>query len=94
MKLTQEIIDQIQKHMEHTKLNGDLNWLDGDDIEVQIAGTFAADRFIVIKNLSKKPFENAQPHPYFDYEKKVFTRDGREEYVKQQKEIIKNIDKK
>ncbi len=94
MKLTQEIIDQIQKHMEHTKLNGDLNWLDGDDIEVQIAGTFAADRFIVIKNLSKKPFENAQPHPYFDYEKKVFTKDGREEYVKQQKEIIKNIDKK
>ena len=95
MKLTQEIIDQIQKHMEHTKLkNGDLNWIDGDDIEVQIAGTFAADRFIVIKNLSKKPFENAQPHPYFDYEKKVFTKDGREEYVKQQKEIIKNIDKK
>ena len=94
MKLTQEIIDQIQKHMEHTKLNGDLNWLDGDDIEVQIAGTFAADRFIVIKNLSKKPFENAQPHPYFDYEKKVFTKDGREKYVKQQKEIIKNIDKK
>ena len=53
MKLTQEIIDQIQKHMEHTKLNGDLNWLDGDDIEVQIAGTFAADRFIVIINRTK-----------------------------------------
>ena len=53
MKLTQEIIDQIQKHMEHTKLNGDLNWLDGDDIEVQIAGTFAADRFIVIHNRTK-----------------------------------------
>ena len=92
MKLTQEIIDQIQKHMEHTKLNGDLNWLDGDKIEVQIAGTFAADRFIVIKNLSMKPFENAQPHPYFDYEKKVFTKDGREEYAKEQKEIIKNAD--
>ena len=92
MKLTQEIIDQIQKHMEHTKLNGDLNWLDGDKIEVQIAGTFAADRFIVIKNLSKKPFENAKPHPYFDYEKKVFTKDGREEYAKEQKKIIKNAD--
>ena len=89
MKLTQEIIDQIQKHMEHTKLNGDLNWLDGDDIEVQIAGTFAADKFIVIKNLSKKPFENAQPHPYVDYEKKVFTKDGREEYMKEQKESKK-----
>ena len=85
MKLTQEIIDQIQKHMEHTKLNGDLNWLDGDDIEVNLAGTFAADKFIVIKNKSKKPFENAKPHPYFDYEKKVFTKDGREEYVKELK---------
>ena len=89
MKLTQEIIDQIQEYMNHTKLNGDLNWLDGDDIEVQIAGTFAADRFIVIKNLSKKPFENAQPHPYFDYEKKVFTKDGREEYVKNKNNIGK-----
>ena len=53
MKLTQEIIDQIQEHMNHTKKNGDLNWLDGDDIEVQIAGTFAADRFIVIINRTK-----------------------------------------
>ena len=74
MKLTQEIIDQIQEAMEHTKLNGDLNWLDGDEIEVQLAGTFAKDRFIVLKNTSKNPFENAQPHPYFDYEKKVFTK--------------------
>ena len=41
---------------------------------------------------SKKPFENAQPHPYFDYEKKVFTKDGREEYAKEQKKIIKNAD--
>ena len=72
MKLTQEIIDQIQKHMEHTKLNGDLNWLDGDDIEVNLAGTFAADKFIVIKNASKKPWVPANPHPRFDYEKKEF----------------------
>ena len=79
MKLTQEIIDQIQEAMEHTKMNGDLNWLDGDDIEVQIAGTFAKDKFIVLKNTSKNPWEPAQPHPRFDYEKKEF---------------IKNIDKK
>ena len=72
MKLTQEIIDQIQKHMDHTKLNGDLNWLDGDDIEVNLAGTFAADKFIVIKNASKKPWVPANPHPRFDYEKKEF----------------------
>ena len=49
---------------------------------MQIAGTFAKDKFIVLKNVSKNPFENAQPHPYFDYEKKVFTKDGREEYMK------------
>ena len=72
MKLTQEIIDQIQEAMEHTKLNGDLNWLDGDEIEVQLAGTFAADKFIDIKNASKKPWVPANPHPRFDYEKKEF----------------------
>ena len=82
MRLTQKVIDQIQLAMTHTKMNGDTNWKDGDDIEVQIAGTFAKDKFIVLANTSKKPFENAQPHPYFDYEKKMFTKDGREEYMK------------
>ena len=85
MKLTQEIIDQIQEAMLHTKKNGDINWQDSDEIEVQLAGTFAADRFIVIKNTSKNPVVSALPHPYFDYEKKVFTKDGREEYIKAQK---------
>ena len=75
MKLTQEIIDQIQEAMEHTKLNGDLNWLDGDDIEVQLAGTFAKDKFIVIKNTSKNPWVPANPHPRYDYEKKEFIKD-------------------
>ena len=37
----------------------------------------------------KNPFENAQPHPYFDYEKKVFTKDGREEYMKEQEKLKK-----
>ena len=76
MKLTQELIDKIQEAMLHTNLKGEINWKDGDDIEVQIAGTFAKDKFIVLKNASKNPFENAQPHPHFDYEKKVFTKDG------------------
>ena len=89
MKLTQEVIDQIQEAMNHTKKNGDTNWEDGDDIDVCLAGTFAADRFIVLKNTSKNPFENAQPHPYFDYEKKVFTKDGREEYAKDKNNIKK-----
>ena len=63
MKLTQELIDKIQEAMLHTNLKGEINWKDGDDIEVQIAGTFAKDKFIVLKNASKNPFENAQPHP-------------------------------
>ena len=70
MKLTQELIDQIQQAMNHTKKNGDLNWNDGDEIEVQLAGTFAADKFIVIKNKSKDPVVSTPPHPDFDYEKK------------------------
>ena len=85
LKLTQEIIDQIQEAMLHTKKDGTVNWQDGDEIEVQIAGTFAADKFIVIKNKSKNPVVSAAPHPYFDYEKGVFTKDGREEYMKEQK---------
>ena len=85
MKLTQEMIDKIQELMNHTKKDGTTNWLDGDDIKISLAGTFAADRFIVIGNESKKPWVPAAPHPYFDYEKKVFTKSGREEYMKEQK---------
>ena len=83
MKLTQELIDKIQEAMLHTNLKGEINWKDGDDIEVQIAGTFAKDKFIVIKNKTKDPVVSALPHPDFDYEKKVFTKDGREEYMKE-----------
>ena len=75
MKLTKEIIDQIQEAMKHTNLKGEINWKDGDDIEVQIAGTFAKDKFIVLKNTSKNPWEPAQPHPRYDYEKKEFIKD-------------------
>ena len=83
MKLTQEIIDKIQEAMLHTNLKGEINWKDGDDIEVNLAGTFAKDKFIVIKNKTKDPVVSAAPHPDFDYEKKVFTKDGREEYMKE-----------
>ena len=53
MKLTQELIDQIQEAMLHTKLNGDINWEDGDEIDVNLAGTFAADKFISIINRTR-----------------------------------------
>ena len=53
MKLTQEMIDKIQEAMKHTKRNGDVNWEDGDEIDINLAGTFAADKFIVIINRTK-----------------------------------------
>ena len=70
MKLTQELIDKIQEAMLHTNLKGEINWKDSDEIEVNLAGTFAADKFIVIKNKTKDPVVSAEPHPNFDYEKK------------------------
>ena len=79
MKLTQELIDQIQEAMLHTKKNGDINWKATDEVVVQLAGTFAADRFIVIKNKTKDPVVSAEPHPYFDYEKKEFDYKKRDE---------------
>ena len=72
MKLTQEMIDKIQELMLHTKKDGTTNQIDGEDIKISLAGTFAADRFIVIANESKKPWVPAEPHPRFDYEKKQF----------------------
>ena len=72
MKLTQELIDKIQEAMLHTNLKGEINWKDSDEIEVNLAGTFAKDKFIVIKNNTKNPVVSAQPHPNFDYEKKEF----------------------
>ena len=53
MRLTQEVIDKIQVAMQHTNKNGDINWEEGDEIDVCLAGTFAADRFITIINRTK-----------------------------------------
>ena len=39
--------------MNHTKMNGDMNWLDGDDIDVCLGGTFAGDKFISIINRTR-----------------------------------------
>ena len=74
MKLTQEHIDKIQEAMLHKNLKGEINWKDGDEIEVNLAGTFAKDKFIVIKNKTKDPVVSALPHPNFDYEKKEFVK--------------------
>ena len=53
MRLTQEVIDKIQIAMTHTKMNGDLNWRDGDEIDVCLAGAFAGDKFIYIINRTR-----------------------------------------
>ena len=69
MRLTEDVINKIAVLMQHTKMNGEVNWKDGDEIDVQLAGTFAADKFIVIKNKSKDPVVPTPPHEGFDYEK-------------------------
>ena len=53
MRLTQEVIDKIQFAMQHTTMTGDTNWQEGDEIDVCLAGTFAADRFITIINRTR-----------------------------------------
>ena len=53
VRITQKIIDQIQVAMTHTKMNGDTNWKDGDEIDVCLGGTFAGDKFISIINRTR-----------------------------------------
>ena len=69
MRLTEDIINKIAVAMQHTKMNGEVNWKDGDEIEVCLGGTFANDKFIAIHNRTKNPVVSAAPHPDFDYEK-------------------------
>ena len=40
MKLTQELTDKIQEAMLHTNLKGQINWKDGDEIEVLSSPSF------------------------------------------------------
>ena len=54
MKITQKIIDDLTEALAHTKKDGTENWNDGDDIDVCVGGTFAADRFISLINRSKE----------------------------------------
>ena len=39
--------------MVHTKKDGTVNWSDGDEIDVCLAGTFAGDKFITIINRTR-----------------------------------------
>ena len=51
MKLTQEVIDKIQEAMNHTKMNGDPNWLDGDEIDVCLGRVLVVMRFTHYPNV-------------------------------------------
>jgi len=53
MLLTQKIIDELQVALMHTKMNGEVNWKDGDEIDVCLGGTFAGDKFISIINRTR-----------------------------------------
>ena len=68
MKITQQIIDDLEKALDMRKKNGDPVWDDGDDISVNVGGTFAADKFISLTNKTKNPVVSAEPHPNYDYE--------------------------
>jgi|TARA_B100001250_G_scaffold61383_1_gene47973 hypothetical protein len=54
MRLTTELINQIQLALLHTKKDGTENWKDGDKIDVCVGGTFANDKFISLINRSKE----------------------------------------
>ena len=53
MRLTEDVINKIAVLMQHTKMNGDVNWVDGDEIDVCLGGTFAGDKFIAIHNRTR-----------------------------------------
>ena len=53
MKITQKIIDDLEKALDMRKQDCTPVWNDGDEIEVCIGGTFAADKFISLINRSK-----------------------------------------
>ena len=53
MRLTEKVINDIAVAMQLTKMNGDVNWKDGDEIDVCLGGTFAGDKFISIINRTR-----------------------------------------
>ena len=53
MKITKQIIDDLEKALDMRKKNGEEIWNDGDEISVNIAGTVAADKFITLTNKTK-----------------------------------------
>ena len=61
MKLTEELTSRIEQALDMRKKDGTPIWNDEDEILVQIAGTFANDKFIVIKR--HQPRQESNPDP-------------------------------
>ena len=61
MKLTPEIIQELECVLDARKKNGEVVWEDGTELEVSLAGTFAGDKFIVIKPRKEKETCVANP---------------------------------
>ena len=61
MKITQQIIDDLEKALDMRKKNGEEVWNDGEEISVNVAGTFAADKFITLTNKTKNPVVSSVP---------------------------------
>ena len=55
MKLTKDVIERLEKALDMRKKDGSPVWEDGDELSVNIAGTFAADKFITLTNKTKNP---------------------------------------
>ncbi len=62
MKITQQIIDELELALDMRKKNGEPVWDDGDEISVNIGGTFAGDKFISITNKTKNPYVPSQEY--------------------------------
>jgi hypothetical protein len=61
MKITEDIINRLEKALDMRKKDGTPIWSDDQEIEINIAGTFANDKFIVINK--KRPREESTPDP-------------------------------
>ena len=55
MKLTKDLKKRIEEALDMRKKDGTPIWEDGDEISVNIAGTFVADKFITLTNKTKNP---------------------------------------
>lgn len=62
MKITPEIIKELECVLDMRKKNGEPIWEDGTEIEFGIGGTFAADKFIVIKRKEARVESNPDPN--------------------------------